>query len=69
MRDSIKCKLTYRERQVLILAAQGFLYKEIANMFGTKEQTVKNQMAFVLAKMGANNSRHAIYMARGQGLI
>lgn len=69
MRDSIKRKLTYRELQVLTLAAQGFLYKEIANRLGTKEQTVKNQMASVLVKMGTNNSRHAVHMARDQGLI
>jgi DNA-binding NarL/FixJ family response regulator len=47
--------LTKREREVAELAAQGLFNKEIAAILSIAEQTVKNHMQNIFAKMQVDN--------------
>ena len=58
--------LTRRERQVLALMTGGHLNKEIAEMVGIKEMTVKNHISQIFKKLGAKNRTHAVVMTLRQ---
>lgn len=47
--------LTERERQVARLVAPGLRGKEIARRLGISEQTVKNHLTHIFAKLGIGN--------------
>jgi DNA-binding NarL/FixJ family response regulator len=47
--------LTDREQQILALLVEGQRNKDIALKFGTREQTVKNQLTKIFAKTGTKN--------------
>jgi FixJ family two-component response regulator len=49
-------QLSDRERQVCLYVSQGFLNKQIAWEFGTREQTVKVQRSSLMKKLGANSA-------------
>lgn len=51
--------LTRREREVLRLVADGLTNAEIGGRLGMAEQTAKNHVAAILAKLGATNRAHA----------
>lgn len=55
-------ELSPREVEVLSHVAQGETDKTIGQALGIAEQTTKNHMAAILAKMGANNRAHAAVM-------
>ena len=57
--------LTRRERQILALMTGGHLNKEIAQMVGIKEMTVKNHISQIFKKLGAKNRTHAVVIALG----
>ncbi len=61
--EKLVSPLTNREGQVLSMISQGHGNKQIAASLGINEQTVKNQMSGIMAKLHANNRTHAVVAA------
>lgn len=61
--------LTYREQEVLSLAAEGKTDKEIADVLQVSLHTVKSHMRNVLAKLHVSNRYEAARYARDKGLV
>ncbi len=61
-------RLTPREREVLVLIAQGFANKRIARELGVSEKTVKAHVGHVLAKLGVTDRTQAAVVAVRAGL-
>ncbi|MGQ0602284.1 MAG: response regulator [Anaerolineales bacterium] len=61
--------LSDREREVLVLLAQGASNKEIAEKLVITEGTVKNHVSNVLGKLQAENRTQAADIARKRGLV
>lgn len=61
--------LSERERDVLVLLAQGASNKEIAEKLFITEGTVKNHVSNILTKLQAENRTQAADIARKQGLV
>jgi len=62
-------KLTPREREVLQLLTQGNTNKEIANTLGVSENTVKNHLKNILAKLHLQNRVQAVTFALRHGIV
>ena len=62
-------ELTPREKDVLMLLAQGQQNKEIAVELVITERTVKFHISSILAKLGAGNRTEAVRIAVQQGLV
>ena len=60
--------LSEREREVLVLLAQGLSNREIAGRLSITEGTVKNHVSNILAKLQAENRTQAANIARREGL-
>jgi DNA-binding NarL/FixJ family response regulator len=60
--------LSTREREVLVLLAQGDSNREIAQKLMITEGTVKNHVSSILAKLQAENRTQASNIARRYGL-
>lgn len=61
--------LTKRERQVLVLVAQGKANREIAQELQISSKTVETHMTHILRKLGAANRTAAVIKAVEQGEI
>jgi two-component system, NarL family, response regulator DegU len=61
--------LSEREREVLVLLAQGAANKEIAERLVITEGTVKNHVSNILAKLQVENRTQAADIARKRGLV
>ncbi len=61
--------LSEREREVLVLLAQGASNKDIAERLVITEGTVKNHVSNLLAKLQAENRTQAADIARRRGLV
>jgi DNA-binding NarL/FixJ family response regulator len=61
--------LSEREREVLVLLAQGLSNREIADRLVITEGTVKNHVSNVLGKLQAENRTQAADIARRRGLL
>jgi DNA-binding NarL/FixJ family response regulator len=61
--------LTARELEVLRLIARGMSNREIAEMNGTSEGTVKNQTSSILQKLGVRDRTRAVLKAAELGLL
>ncbi len=61
--------LSDREREVLVLLAQGASNKDIAEKLTITEGTVKNHVSNVLGKLRAENRTQAADIARKRGLV
>ena len=61
--------LSEREREVLVLLAQGTSNKDMAGKLFITEGTVKNHVSNILAKLQAENRTQAADIARKQGLV
>ena len=61
--------LSEREREVLLLLAQGASNKYMAEKLFITEGTVKNHVSNILAKLQAENRTQAADIARKQGLV
>lgn len=56
--------LTPREQEILEQVSHGKPAKQIGN-----DQTVKNQLILIRAKLGANNTAHAVAIGLKMGVI
>jgi DNA-binding NarL/FixJ family response regulator len=61
--------LSEREREVLVMLAQGIPNKEIADKLHIAEGTVKNHVSNLLGKLQADNRTQAADIARRRGLL
>ena len=61
--------LSPREIDVLRLVATGNSNKEVAAKLAITEETVKNHVTHILAKLGANDRTHAVTIAIKRGFI
>jgi DNA-binding NarL/FixJ family response regulator len=61
--------LTPREREVLVLVAEGLPNKLIAARLGISHQTAKFHVASICGKLGASNRTEAVRIALGRGLV
>jgi DNA-binding NarL/FixJ family response regulator len=61
--------LSEREREVLVLVAQGASNKDMAEKLFITEGTVKNHVSNILSKLQAENRTQAADIARRQGLV
>jgi len=61
--------LTDREREVLVLLAQGCSNREIADRLVVAVGTVKNHVSNILGKLQAENRTQAADIARRRGLV
>jgi DNA-binding NarL/FixJ family response regulator len=61
--------LSEREREVLVMLAQGVPNKEIADRLHIAEGTVKNHVSNILAKLQVTNRTQAADLARRKGLV
>ena len=60
--------LTYREREVISLAADGLTRQEIADHLVVADSTVKTQLESIVCKLQARNTAHAAAIAVRGGL-
>jgi DNA-binding NarL/FixJ family response regulator len=60
-------ELTEREREVLRLLTEGYLYKEIAEKMALSWHTVHNHIRHIYEKLHVRSRAQAIAKARGQG--
>ncbi len=67
--DGLIEPLSEREREVLVMLAQGIPNKEIADKLHLAEGTVKNHVSNLLAKLQADNRTQAADIARRRGLV
>jgi DNA-binding NarL/FixJ family response regulator len=61
--------LSGREREVLVLVAEGLTNKQIAERLRISSNTVQGYVNLALNKLGAADRHEAIVMATQQGLI
>jgi DNA-binding NarL/FixJ family response regulator len=55
-------RLTPRQRDVIIRKAEGKTYGQVAYELGVTEQTVKNHLGVVYAKLGAEHLIEALHI-------
>ncbi len=68
-RREVEIKLTERERQVLVVAAEGLTAREIAVRLGVRERTVTTHLARIYGKLGVGSRLAAIRLAAQSGLV
>ena len=61
--------ITYREVHILMMSAQGYSNKEIAEHLGIAYQTVKNNFYKLMKKLGAKTNAQALLLAMQSGMI
>lgn len=67
--DDLLEPLSDREREVLVMIAQGVPNKEIADKLHIAEGTVKNHVSNILEKLQVQNRTQAAELARRKGLV
>ena len=68
-RREAEVKLTEREREVLVVAAEGLTAREMAVRLGVRERTVTTHLARIYGKLGVGNRMAAIRAAAHSGLV
>jgi LuxR family quorum sensing-dependent transcriptional regulator len=61
--------LTPRQRDVLVLVAQGMSAREIADVLHIAKRTVDEHVDNAIRKLGAFNRTHAVAIALRDGII
>ncbi|WP_106614146.1 response regulator transcription factor [Saccharothrix carnea] len=67
--DAGRVALTGRERETLLLMAEGASTEEIGERMGVARNTVRNHVQRVLEKLGARSKLEAVAIARRDGLL
>ena len=67
--DAAAAELTNRERQILLLAAEGHSNAQLARMLWVTEQTVKFHLSNVYRKIDVSNRTEAAHWAQMHGLL
>ena len=62
-------QLTSRERQVLLLVAEGLVNKQIARRLGISEKTIKAHLTRIYAAIGVSDRTQAALWAERNGLL
>ena len=62
-------RLTTRERETLLLLADGASTEEISQRLGVTRNTARNHVQRVLEKLGARSKLEAVAVARRQGIL
>ncbi len=62
-------RLTPREREILAKIADGLTNREIGQLLGIAERTVKFHVGEILARLGAANRTQAVAVAKVRGLL
>jgi len=62
-------RVTEREREILVLVAEGLSNKAIAERLSITERTVKFHVGEILSRLGAGNRAQAVAIAQQRGLI
>jgi DNA-binding NarL/FixJ family response regulator len=65
----LKVGLTYRQRELIGLVAQGLTNKEIAGKLHLSEFTVKNHIHRIMRHVEADSRQEAVDVARAKGLL
>ena len=68
-RDFEPDPLSVREREVLLLAAQGLSSKEVARRLFISERTVQTHLASIYDKLGSRNKTEALLLALKYGVV
>ena len=68
-RRELDVRLTEREREVLVVAAEGLTAREMAQRLGVAERTVTTHLARIYSKLGVGNRLSAIRRAAQSGLV
>ena len=68
-RTALASALTARELEVLRLMAGGYSNREIAEVLGAAEGTVKNHASSILSKLGVRDRTRAVLTAIERGII
>ncbi len=61
--------LTSREREVLVLVADGLHNREVAERLGVSEHTIKFHLGAIFGKLGASTRTEAVQKGLRMGLI
>jgi DNA-binding CsgD family transcriptional regulator len=61
--------LTERERQVLMVAAEGLTARQIADRLGVRERTVTTHLGRIYGKLGVGTRLGAVRAAASSGLV
>jgi two-component system response regulator DegU len=67
--ETVIAPLTRRETQILNYVAEGNTNKQIADILGISEQTIKSHVSAILRKLNANDRAHAVALAIRNGWI
>ena len=62
-------RLTAREREILVLLAEGLSNRAAAERLGIAERTVKFHVAEILGRLGAANRAQAVALAKARGIL
>jgi DNA-binding NarL/FixJ family response regulator len=65
----VETRLTEREREVLVVAAEGLTAREIASRLGVRERTITTHLARIYGKLGVGTRLAAIRLATQSGLV
>jgi DNA-binding NarL/FixJ family response regulator len=68
-KHSERSRLTERELEVIQLVARGLSNKQVADVIGRTEETVKIHLKNIYAKMGVADRTEAVTLALSRGLI
>ena len=68
-RRDVELRLTEREREVLVVAAEGLTAREIASRLGVRERTVTTHLARIYGKLGVGSRLAAVRAAAHLGLV
>jgi DNA-binding CsgD family transcriptional regulator len=69
IKRGINMMLTNRQKQILNMAAEGWLAKECAYKLGITVRTVEAHRVQAIVQLGAKNTTHAVALAIRKGLI
>jgi len=67
--ETVIAPLTRRETQILNYVSEGNTNKQIADILGISEQTIKSHVSAILRKINANDRAHAVALAIRNGWI